>query len=129
MSNQEYEIYMEKCKVPEDMKPTVRKYKHCFSSRLSEIGAIKTDPPSEFTLRLMKNWDGIPYFTQPYKQTPEEQEAIDNYVKEQLEAGKIEPVKDLTGWNHSCTVAKKKDNEITEEIKRLKVCIDYGLIW
>jgi hypothetical protein len=128
MSQKEFEIYMEKCKVPKEMKPTVKRYRHCFSARLSEITKIKTDPPSEFTLRLMRNWDGIPYFTQPYKQTPEEQEAIDRYVKEQLEAGKIEPVKDLTGWNHSCTVAKKKDNEITGGKNRLRVCIDYGPI-
>jgi hypothetical protein len=61
--SKEFEIYMEKCKVPKEIKPIVKKYRHCFSARLSEITRIKTDPPSEFTLKLMKNWDGIPYFT------------------------------------------------------------------
>ncbi len=116
---------MEKCGVPQTLQPIIKQHQECFSQNLREIGLIKTDPPSEFRLTIARNWNGQPYHTTPYSQTPEEQEAIEKYVKEQLEAGKIEPVSDLTGWNHSCTVAKKKDNEITGSKNRLRVCVDY----
>ena len=125
MNEKEFQIYMNNCKVPEIIQPIVKKHKQCFAKNLREIGLIKTDPPSEFTLRLARNWNGQPFHTSPYSQTIEEQEAIDKYVKEQLEAGKIEPVSDLSGWNHSCTTAKKKDNEITGSKNRLRVCVDY----
>ena len=125
MNTEEFQIYMDNCKVPATLQPVIREYKHCFAKNLREIGIIKTEPPSEFTLRIMKNWNGQPFHTNPYSQTIEEQEAIEKYVKEQLEAGKIEPVSDLTGWNHSCTVARKKDNEITGGKNRSRICVDY----
>jgi len=125
MNKQEFKIYMEKCRVPQSLQPIIEQYQHCFGQNLREIGLIKTNPPSEFRLTIARNWNGQPYHTTPYSQTPEEQEAIEKYVQEQLEAGKIEPVSDLTGWNHSCTVAKKKDNEITGAKNRLRVCVDY----
>ena len=125
MNKQEFKIYMEKCRVPQSLQPIIEQYQNCFGQNLREIGLIKTNPPSEFRLTIAKNWNGQPYHTTPYSQTPEEQEAIEKYVQEQLEAGKIEPVLDLTGWNHSCTVAKKKDNEITGAKNRLRVCVDY----
>ena len=125
MNKQEFKIYMEKCKVPQSLQPIIEQYQNCFGQNLREIGLIKTNPPSEFRLTIARNWNGQPYHTTPYSQTPEEQEAIEKYVQEQLEAGKIEPVSDLTGWNHSCTVAKKKDNEITGAKNRLRVCVDY----
>jgi len=125
MNKQEFKIYMEKCRVPQSLQPIIEQYRNCFGQNLREIGLIKTNPPSEFRLTIARNWNGQPYHTTPYSQTPEEQEAIEKYVQEQLEAGKIEPVSDLTGWNHSCTVAKKKDNEITGAKNRLRVCVDY----
>src|SRR5271154_5298817 len=125
MNEKEFEIYMNKCKVPMELKDCIRRNRQCFAKNISEIGILQTNPPTEFTLKLKQTWDHIPFSTEPYKQSPEKQEAIDKYVKEQLEAGKIEPVKELTGWNHSCIVASKKDNEITGSKNRYRVCVDY----
>jgi len=84
MNKQEFKIYMEKCRVPQSLQPIIEQYQHCFGQNLREIGLIKTNPPSEFRLTIARNWNGQPYHTTPYSQTPEEQEAIEKYVQEQL---------------------------------------------
>src|SRR2546421_7268026 len=82
--NKNSKIYMEKCGVPQTLQPIIKQHQGCFSQNLREIGLIKTDPPSEFRLTIARNWNGQPYHTTPYSQTPEEQETIEKYVQEQL---------------------------------------------
>src|SRR5277367_585011 len=125
MTNQEFDIYIEKCKVPKKLKSLIREYRDCFATNLEEIGEIRTTPSSFYTHKFKANWDGRPYQTIPYKQTPEAQEAIEAYVKEQLDAKMIEPVTDLTGWQHSCTTARKQDDKITGATNQVRVCVDY----
>src|SRR3954471_6582696 len=80
MNKQEFKIYMEKCRVPQSLQPIIEQYQNCFGQNLCEIGLIKTNPPSEFRLTIARNWNGQPYHTTPYYQTPEEQEAIEKYA-------------------------------------------------
>ena len=124
MNKKEFQIYMEKCKVPEQLQSIISKYQDIFANNLNEIGEIKTEPPSYFTHKFKKTWDGNPYQTPPYKQTPEAQQAIETYVKEQLEAKMIEPVSELTGWQHSCTTARKQDDKITGAKNQIRVCVN-----
>jgi hypothetical protein len=130
MIKQQFSFYMKKCKVPEDYMDLIEEFKDCFAQTLKEIGEIRTpegSPKIEFRIQWKESWDRKPYYTLPYNQTPEHQEKIDEYIKEQLDAGLIEPVKIHTPWQSSLTVVIKKPDPITG-IAEARVCTDYGVV-
>ena len=49
MTEDEWEWYIEKCKVPNEFKDIVRKYRKSFGQTLAEIGSISE---MEFTIEL-----------------------------------------------------------------------------
>lgn len=133
MTPEEFEIYMEKCKVPKEYKEIIRKNKNILSNKVTEIRTIKE---IEMTIELQRKFDPKtqkwempePFYTEPYKCTPEHQEAINKNVKELEQAGIIEPASLRTyGWNHSPLIVKKKENEIKgESKKRFRMVIDFS---
>ena len=130
MTNEEWEFYIDKCKVPQDYRPIVRKYKKCFGQHITEIGKI---PNIEFEVELepiADQRDGkwrLPqsFFTEPYKQNdPKNQEEIEKQLDEQLQAGVVIPSTNPGSYQASCTVVKKKTDPITGEQPK-RVAIDY----
>ena len=120
MTNDEWEFYIEKCKIPNDYKPIIRKYRKCFGQHISEIGKI---PDIEFEVELEPVADEKhgkwrlpqPFHTEPYKQKLDDQEEIEKQLNEQLEAGVVKRSTNPGPYQASCTVVLKKADPITGE--------------
>jgi hypothetical protein len=129
MTNEEWEFYIEKCNIPQDYRPMIRKYRKCFGQHISEIGKI---PDIEFKVTLERIadsrngvWRNPPAFhTEPYKQNPNDQAEIEKQLDEQLEAGVVIPSIIGGPYQASCTVVSKKEDPVTG-IREKRVAIDY----
>src|SRR5277367_2352304 len=97
MTNDEWEFYIDKCKVPQDYQPIVRKYRKYFGQHITKIGKI---PNIEFEVELEaiadqrnEKWRFLQsFFTEPYKQNdPKNQEEIEKQLDKQLQAGVVIP--------------------------------------
>ena len=129
MTNEEWEFYIKKCKVPQEYQQIVKKYRKCFGQHTKEIGKI---PGIKFKVELERiansqngKWiDPPPFHTEPYKQKGNDQEEIERQLNEQLEAGVVIPSKNPGPYQASCTVVLKKADPITGE-RAKRVAIDY----
>ena len=129
MTIPQFKWYIEKCKVPEIIRPLIWKYRMIFGQNPAEV-QIYPDLKFYIELELVKDtlkgqWkEPEPFYTEPYKQNLTSQEAIEQMVKTQLEAKFIQPCKRPGPYQASCTVVYKKANLITGE-KEPRVCFDY----
>jgi hypothetical protein len=131
MTNDEWEFYIKKCKVPPKYQPLIRKYRKCFGQHIKEIGLID---PKLITFKVTINrvadsktgqWKmPHPFYTEPYRQNANNQAEIEKQLDEQLEAGVIEPSRNPGPYQASCTVVLKKQDPITGE-RPSRVAIDY----
>ena len=129
MTEEEWKWYMEKCKVPNEFKDIVQKYRKSFGQTLAEIGSI---PEMEFTIELRvekDSYDGQwryprPFYTEPYKQTEINQKKIEEQTKQKLKYGIIKPSINPGPYQASCTAVLKKPNLITGE-RETRIARDY----
>ena len=129
MTEEEWKWYMEKCKVPNEFKDIVQKYRKSFGQTLAEIGSI---PEMEFTIELRvekDSYDGQwryprPFYTEPYKQTEINQKKIEEQTKQELKYGIIKPSINPGPYQASCTAVLKKPNLITGE-RETRIARDY----
>ena len=120
---------MEKCKVPNEFKEIVQKYRKSFGQTLAEIGSI---PEMEFTIELRvekDSYDGQwryprPFYIEPYKQTEINQKKIEEQTKQELKYGIIKPSINPGPYQASCTAVLKKPNLITGE-REIRIARDY----
>ena len=119
MTIPQFKWYIEKCKVPEFIRPLIWKYRTIFGQHPNEV-RIYPNIKFYIELDLVKEtpkgpWkEPEPFYTEPYRQNMTSQEAIENMVKFQLEAGFIQPCKRPGPYQASCTVVYKA-NLITGE--------------
>ena len=129
MTISQFKQYIEKCKVPEIIRPLIWKYRMIFGQNPAEVQIY---PNLKFYIELELVKDSLkgqqkepePFYTEPYKQTEINQKKIEEQTKQELKYGIIKPSINPGPYQASCTVVYKKTNLITGE-KKPRVCFDY----